>query len=178
MSVYVVRHGQTDWNKAYLIQGRIDVPLNQTGVEQAKKTAENLKNVPLDMIFVSPLLRARQTADIINEGRSLPVFVDSRIQEQYYGRLEGKSRKEEEYLIQRQCFFKRYPGGESYLDVAARVYSFLDEAKEKYRDKNILLVCHGGMSRVINTYFEDMGNEEFIAFALDNCEVKKYEFRD
>ena len=178
MSVYVVRHGQTDWNKAYLLQGRIDVPLNEVGIEQARNAAKALKDVPLDIIFVSPLLRAKQTADIINEGRSLPIHLESRIQEQYYGRLEGESRKNEEYLVQRRCFFKRYPGGESYLDVAARVYSFLNEAKEKYRDKNILLVCHGGMSRVVNTYFEDMGNEEFIAFALDNCEVKKYEFWD
>ena len=140
MSVYVVRHGQTDWNKAYLLQGRIDVPLNEVGIEQARNAAKVLKDVPLDIIFVSPLLRAKQTADIINEGRSLPIRLESRIQEQYYGRLEGESRKNEEYLIQRRCFFKRYPGGESYLDVAARVYSFLNEAKEKYRDKNILLV--------------------------------------
>lgn len=178
MSVYIVRHGQTDWNLAYKIQGRIDVPLNEEGIRQAKETAAKLREIPLDLIFVSPLERARQTADIINEGRDLPIIVDPRIQEEYYGELEGHSRKEEVYLKQRQSFFKRYPGGEGYLDVVARVYSFLNEAKAKYREKNILLVCHGGMSRVVNTYFEEMSNEEFASYGLLNCEIKKYEFRD
>lgn len=178
MSVYIVRHGQTDWNVEYKIQGRVDIPLNEVGVRQAEETAEKLRSIPLDLIFVSPLARAKQTAEIINEGRNLPIIVDPRIQEEYYGELEGHSRKEEVYLIQRQCFFKRYPGGEGYLDVVARVYSFLNEAKQKYRNKNILLVCHGGMSRVVNTFFEDMSNEEFVSYGLSNCEVKKYEFRD
>lgn len=178
MSLFVVRHGQTDWNKKRLIQGRIDIPLNEEGVKQARITAERLAEIPLDVIYVSPLLRARQTADIINEGRDIPLIVESRIQEEFYGDMEGKPRSGEAYLTQRQSFFKRYPNGESYLDVAARVYPFLNEIKSTRKGQNVLLVCHGGMSRIIHSYFNDMGNEEFVAFGLDNCEIAHYEFKD
>lgn len=178
MSLFVVRHGQTDWNKDRLIQGRIDIPLNEEGISQAKLTAKKLADIPLNVIYVSPLKRARQTADIINEGRNIPLIVDERIQEEYYGDLEGKPRYGEVYLTQRQSFFKRYPHGESYLDVVARVYPFLNEIKATRKGQNVLLVCHGGMSRVVNSYFYDMGNEEFVNFGLDNCEIARYEFKD
>jgi broad specificity phosphatase PhoE len=176
MSLYVVRHGQTDWNKERLIQGRIDIPLNEEGIKQARITKKKLEGIELDAIYVSPLTRAKQTAAIIAEGRNVPLFIDERIQEEYYGDLEGKPRSGEIYLKQRQSFFKRYPHGEGYLDVVARVYPFLNEIKEKHKGQNVLLVCHGGMSRVINTYFFDMENDEFVTFGLDNCEIAKYEF--
>lgn len=178
MSLYVVRHGQTDWNKQRLIQGRIDIPLNEEGIRQAKATKQKLAPIALDVIYVSPLIRARQTASIINEDRKAPIIVDGRIVEEFYGDMEGKPRSGEAYLTQRQSFFKRYPNGESYLDVAARVYPFLNEIKATRRKENVLLVCHGGMSRVINSYFHDMGNEEFVDFGLDNCEIAIYEFKD
>ena len=178
MSLYVVRHGQTDWNKKRLIQGRIDIPLNEEGIAQAKKSKEKLDSIRLDVIYVSPLLRARQTAEIINEGRNLPILVDERIQEESYGDMEGTPRSGEAYLTQRRSFFKRYPNGEGYLDVVARVYPFLNEIKRTRKGQNVLLVCHGGMSRVVNSYFHDMGNEEFVEFGLDNCEIAHYEFKD
>ncbi len=178
MSLYVVRHGLTDWNKKRLIQGRIDIPLNEEGMQQAKKTKENLSSVHLDLVFCSPLTRARQTAAIICEGRDIPMIVDPRIQEEFYGELEGEPRVGERYFSQRSSFFKRYPNGEGYLDVVARVYPFLNEIKAKYKEKDVLLVCHGGMSRVVNSYFYDMSNDEFMNFGLDNCEIRKYEFKD
>ncbi len=177
MSLYVVRHGRTDWNDKRLIQGRIDIPLNEDGIAQAKLTAKKLADTPLDVIYVSPLLRARQTASYINEGRGIETIIEPRIQEEFYGDFEGKPRSGEAYLTQRQSFFKRYPNGEGYLDVVARVYPFLNEIKETRKGQNILLVCHGGMSRVVNSYFYDMSNEEFVAFGLDNCEVARYEFK-
>ena len=178
MSLYVVRHGQTDWNKQWLIQGRIDIPLNEEGIRQAKLTKEKLANAKIDVIYVSPLQRARQTAEIINEDRHAPIIIDERIIEEFYGDMEGKPRSGEAYLTQRQSFFKRYPNGEGYLDVVARVYPFLNEIKATRRNENVLLVCHGGMSRVLNSYFYDMGNEEFVNFGLDNCEIATYEFKD
>lgn len=178
MSVYVVRHGLTDWNKKSLIQGRIDIPLNEEGIEQAKQTKEKLARVHLDLVFCSPLTRAKQTAEIIVSGRDIPIIIEPRIQEEYYGELEGEPRSGERYLSQKRSFFKRYPGGEGYLDVVGRVYPFLNEIKASHKEKDILLVCHGGMSRIVNSYFLDMTNEEFVEFGLDNCEVRKYEFRN
>lgn len=178
MSIYYIRHGETAYNLAYLIQGSIDAPLNEKGIAQARAAREKLRDVHLDMIFSSPLLRARKTAEIINEAHHLPIhFVDA-LKEEHYGDFEGKSRQGEAYLKQRGSFAHRYPNGESYLDVAARVFPFLDYLKKEYRDKDILLVAHGGISRIVNAYFvDDMENEEFVSYLLDNCEVKRYEFK-
>ncbi|MCR5491774.1 MAG: histidine phosphatase family protein [Bacilli bacterium] len=178
MSLYLTRHGQTDWNKADVTQGRIDIPLNETGISEAYKLKEKLKDIHLDVIYCSPLIRARKTTEIINEGRNIPVVLEPKLMEMYYGQLERKPRTSEEYLSQRKRFATRYPGGESYLDVAARVFPFLNYLNSTARDKDILLVCHGGISRVISAYFRPMENDEFIYFGMDNCGLLKFEFPD
>lgn len=177
MSLYYIRHAETDWNKKLIIQGQIEIPLNEDGIKEARKAHDELLKVHLDLIISSPIGRALETAEIINEGRSLPLLTDDRIKEEYYGKWEGAPRKGEAYLAQRQKIATRYPDGESYLDVAARVYSFLNEIKSKYKDKDILVVAHGGISRVVNSYFFDMSNEEFFSYVSGNCEIKKYEFK-
>jgi len=178
MSVFLTRHGQTDWNKKNFIQGRIDVPLNETGIQEAKQLRDKLKDTEIDIIFCSPLRRAKQTAEIINENRNIPIVYESKLLEQYYGEMERKPRAGEAYLSQRSRCATRYPGGESYLDVAARIYPFLNHLNATMRDKNILLVCHGGISRVINSYFKPMENDEFFNFVMENCGLLKYEFPD
>ena len=72
-------------------------------------------------------------------------------------------------------FAYRYPGGESMMDVAYRVYGLVEELKEKYLDEHILIVCHGGVCRVLRTYFEDMTNDAFLSFSEDNANVRVYE---
>lgn len=171
-----MRHGETDWNKKLIIQGQIEIPLNEEGRQEAKKAHDELLSIPLDLIICSPIGRVVETANIVNEGRNIPILKDDRIKEEFYGKWEGAPRKGTAYLNQRQKLATRYPGGESYLDVAARVYPFLDEVKAKFVDKNVLVIAHGGISRVINSYFYDMSNDEFFNYVLDNCEIKKYEF--
>ena len=69
MKLYVTRHGETAWNRENIVCGVTDIPLNETGMEQAKATAQKLRDTPLDRVIVSPLLRARQTAALISQGR-------------------------------------------------------------------------------------------------------------
>ena len=176
MSFYYTRHGETSWNKEGKVQGRIDVPLNEKGLEEAKELQKKLKDIPIDICFCSPLIRAKRTAEIALEGRDIPIIEDNRIIEQYYGDFEGKERFTDAVQAYRQSYFKTYPNGEGYKYVILRVYQFLNEIREKYKDKNVLVVAHGGISRVVNSYFMDMENEEFTHFVIDNCELKKYEF--
>ena len=179
MSIYFTRHGQTDWNIRYVIQGRIDVPLNEEGKKQAKQVAELLKDVHLDAIIASPMKRAIATAEAINEYHRLPIETDERIIEQFYGELEGKPRSGETYLEHRSSIAKRYPKGEGYFDVVYRVYDFLNQLKKERRDQDILIVAHGGMSRIVHSYFvDDMDNDTFVHYGLKNCELAKYEFVD
>lgn len=172
--LYFTRHGETDWNNEMKIQGRIDIPLNEKGIAQAKELAEKLEDTHLDLIICSPLTRARQTAEIVNEHHRLPIETDKRILEEFYGDFEGAPRSGNAYHNQRRSFFKRYPNGEGYLDVCARVYSFLDELYEKHKDEDVLVIAHGGMSRLVNSYFMDMENDEFTVYGLANCELKIY----
>ena len=168
--LYVVRHGETEWNAINKVLGLSDIPLNETGRDQAREAARLLKGREIEVFLCSPLSRARQTADIISEEIGISYEIDERIIEQDFGRFEGVNRFDEEYQNAKREYFVRYPGGESYFDMAARVYPVVKEME----GRNALLVTHGGICRIIRSYFEDMGNEEFVTFSQGNCEVRMY----
>ena len=175
MKLYVARHGETQWNAMNKICGRTDIPLTQRGLAQAKALAENTADLNIDIIIASPMIRAQQTAAAVSERCGIPVFTDERLIEQDFGIFEGMDRSTPEYLANKRQFASRYPGGESQMIVAHRVYGLVEELKEKYPGRNILLVCHGGVCRVIRTYFEDMTNEEYFLYSEENAAVKEYE---
>ena len=78
MRLYIVRHGETDWNRIHRVQGRTDIPLNDYGRRLARETAEGMKEVRIDLGYTSPLLRAKETAQIILADRGVPLYEDSR----------------------------------------------------------------------------------------------------
>ena len=176
MRLYVTRHGQTAWNALGMVCGSTDLPLDETGLEQAEATAELLRDTPLDAVLCSPLLRARQTAARICAGRELSIVTDERLREQDYGIYEGASREDEGFLQHKRMFAMCYPGGESHMRTARCVYAFLEDMGEAYPGKNVLVVCHGGICRVIESYFHDLTNDEYFRFTTKNCEVRQYEY--
>ena len=89
MKVYLVRHGQTDWNAARRIQGDTDIPLNERGRAVARATAEGMRDIPVDVMFSSPLIRAYETAQILAEGRGIEIRRDLRLREICFGEYEG-----------------------------------------------------------------------------------------
>ena len=179
MSVYLLRHGQTDWNKTGLIQGRYDTPLNETGFSQAREAREKLKDIDIKRVYVSPLLRARQTAETAMEGREVPFIEDARLAEMAYGIYEGTDYRGQEYQTLRRYLAYRYPNGESYFDVAHRAFSFLDEIRPIAEKEDVLLVCHGAIARAINAYFEDqIDNDLFIDLICPNGGIRKYEYKN
>ena len=168
-------------NSKDLICGISDVPLTEKGIEQAKESTDRLLQKitagelpPVTDIISSPLIRARQTAAIIAEKINLKVTEDSRLTEQDYGSFEGKSRFDPEYRKARTQFAVRYPGGESALDTAARVYPLLDELKKRNDGGHYLLATHGGTYRIIITYFKDMTNSEYAEFRALNCDFYSF----
>ena len=175
MKLFVTRHGETTWNVEWKVSGVTDVELTDRGVSQARALAVALKNEKIDLIIVSPLKRAIHTAELINEEVNAPVEIDGRLTEQNYGIYEGAHRKSRGFLGNKRQFAFRYPGGESMMQVGFRVYSLLTELKEKHPDKTVLLVTHGGVCRVIKTFFEDMTNEEYFDYSQDNCALAVYE---
>ena len=175
MKLYVARHGQTDWNVENKVCGSTNRPLTEQGKEQAKALAEKMKDKDIDVIIASPMLRAMQTAGAVSIATGIPVIMDERLREHDYGDFEGFDRSKDEYWQQKYLFATKFPKGESLFDLAQRVYNLLDDVKKAYPDKTVLLVCHGGVSRMIKTYFDDMTNDEFFSYSLGNAFVAEYE---
>lgn len=174
MKLYAARHGETQWNLEDKVCGRTDLPLTEKGHQQAALLAEKVGDLRIDLIIASPMLRARQTAAPAAEKWKIPMILDDRLIEQDYGIFEGENRFSDGFLNNKRMFAYRYPGGESMMDVAARVYDLIGDIKREHAGKNVLLVCHGGVCRLIRTYFEDMTNEEFFCYSEENGAIREY----
>jgi len=164
--VYLVRHGQTDWNLFKRFNGNTDTYLNQTGIEQAKQQAENLKNVIFDACFCSPLTRARQFCEIIHKG---PIVFDDRLTEIDCGEFEGT----EETVDSMKLFWKAVQSGDMGTERVAvfikRNCDLCDIIAKKHIGENVLLVTHAANARIINYYF--MGKPKDYNFSKAVCEI-------
>ena len=175
MRLYVARHGQTAWNAENKICGTTDLPLNELGQAQAKELAEKCGAYDIDLIIASTMLRARQTAAAVAQRWNVPVITDERLVEQNYGIYEGMDRQTPGFLANKRHFACRYPGGESMMDVCHRIYGLLEDIKRDHEGKTVLLVCHGGVMRLIRSYFEDMTNDEYFHYSEPNASVREFE---
>lgn len=175
MNLYVTRHGQTQYNIENRVCGISDVELTDTGRKQAAAVAKKLKGKQIDVIIVSPLKRAQETAAIINQVVGTQVIVDPRLQEINFGKYEGVKNKNRGFKKTKKNHGFHYPGGESYFQVIHRVYQLLDEIKQTYPHQNVLLVCHGGIVRTIYTYFHDISNHDLYHYLPENCCLDYYQ---
>ncbi len=178
MKIYVVRHGQTQWNLEKKIQGRADKPLNERGKLQAIETRKKLLNKNIDLIICSPLLRAIQTADIINKSRNIPIEYDNRVIERSFGELEGCQINAVDFNSFWD-YYKNigYKNVETMHELFERIYDFLKDIKNQYEDKDILIVSHGGVGMPIDCFFSNnipKGSLIEAGLQLKNCEVKEY----
>ena len=175
MKLYIARHGETAWNVENRVSGRTDIPLTQRGLEQAQLLARNAKGKGIEVILASPLLRARQTAQAVSDAIGVEVGIDERLIELDFGIFEGGPRTDPDFQHTRAQMPTRYPGGESAFGLAHRVYSCLEDVKRKYNGKNVLLVCHGGVCRMVRSYFMDLTNDEYSHYYAPNAELVEYE---
>ena len=175
--LYFTRHGQTFWNVENKICGATDIGLTELGHSQAKELGEKIlqQGIHIDEILYSPLSRAADTAKHISQITGIPMREEKRLTEQNFGKYESTARNGEEFKVAKTNFICSFDGGETMLHLAQRIYNLLDEIKQQ-PDKVYLSVAHNGISRVVNSYFYDMTNEEFAAFGIKNCEIRKYEF--
>ncbi len=155
-TIYLVRHGETEWNHTNRYQGDRDVPLNAKGKEQAGKIGDRLRKVKLDAIYSSDLGRAAETARAINEGRNLPFFMRQGLREMNYGLWEGLTLDEitakylPAWLAYREDSLNTcVPEGEGYRDVLARVRQVMNEIAQIHPDGTVALVGHAGSLRAV-----------------------------
>ncbi len=145
--LYLVRHGETDWNRQHRIQGLTDIPLNATGRKQARAAGELLSRRPWNAIYSSPLSRARETAMIIAEqtGLSEPDAIDALV-ERNYGEAEGLNFIE---IDRRYPNRSEVPGQESRAEVIARVVPALRDLAATHPGESLIVVSHGGAIRAM-----------------------------
>ena len=171
--IYIVRHGQTDWNLIKRNQGRIDIPLNETGIEQAKIIKEKLNNIKFDKVFSSPLKRAYETAQIISNEK---IIIDNRLIERSGGELDGMYAKDIDPTINYNDPNENRYGLENIVDFRKRVNDFFEEITALYPNQDILVVTHAGVSIYAKCFFEgDPLDGKFEELKLKNCEVLTYE---
>lgn len=139
MYICVIRHGETDWNVNGRIQGRIDVPLNTNGRDQAEFCATALKFKKWDVIVSSTLKRAKETAEIIAQKLHIEdIYENEKLVERDYGKATGIVR--EEYLEKNSTTDWEK---ESKIDLAIRMRSAIDEIANSFFPKNVLVISHG-----------------------------------
>ncbi|HCM37353.1 MAG: Phosphoglycerate mutase family protein [Candidatus Gottesmanbacteria bacterium GW2011_GWB1_43_11] len=160
-TIYIVRHGETEWNIKGLLQGHGDSPLTQAGEQQAKDIALKLKRIHFDEVFSSDLLRAKRTAETIALDLKIAVKTTQALRERFYGKYEGKphaviNQDLKKYLEQYKevsgellANLKLSPEVESQNEATSRFITFLREIAVGYVGKTILIVSHGGIMRYL-----------------------------
>jgi probable phosphoglycerate mutase len=177
MKLYVMRHGRTNYNELGLCndEPNVDVYLNDIGKQQAQAAAEQLRDVTLDRIIVSPLPRTRQTAEFVNQYHDAPIEIHSDIADIRSG-CEGKDVGEYFSAIAHDPLNARVNGGESLLDHKQRVLRFVQWLKNQQQE-NILVVAHEETLRVFIAYFEgNVPDERLRDLDIGNCEYRCYRF--
>ncbi len=138
------RHGQTDWNINMRLQGTADIPLNQSGIKQVELAASAIGQ--WDVLLTSPLGRARQSAEILSRAIGVEAEISERLLERSFGIGEGMTY---EQWHQRYSKLESIPGAESEFSVFSRSQKLLDDARDKYSGKRVLVVTHGALIRFV-----------------------------
>lgn len=148
--IYLVRQGQTDWNLLKKFNGCTETELNQTGIIQAERQAENLRRVRFDECLCSPQKRALQTCEIICKGQ---ISIDVRLAEIGCGEFEGTEETAEGMKLFWQAAMSGDKGVESFKEFIKRNCDFCDMVVAAHKGKNVLIVTHAANARIIDYYF-------------------------
>jgi len=178
MRIFLIRHGETEWNRIKLLQGSSDVKLSSEGLHQARLLANYISLQHVDAIYSSDLSRAVETAKILADRFKLPVKKIPDLRETNFGDWEGKNIDE---LIDESPFeFGRFftsperchpPNGETFIEAQARAMNALREIIADHDDQNVLIVAHGSINRLIIGAALDMPIHKMWAISQFNTAV-------
>lgn len=179
--LYIMRHGKTDWNVIHKLQGRTDIPLNDEGREMAKAARGECQNVNFDICYCSPLMRAKETAEIVLHNRNIPIVYDERLREMGFGIYEGIENSFQipdcpiNVLFQNPSQYVPVEGGESFEELFARTGSFIEEiiTPALRENKDILIVGHGAMNSSIVCQVKGIPLDRFWEAGIENCKLMK-----
>lgn len=174
MKIYLVRHGETEWNKMQLLQGREDVPLNDTGIEQARMCGKAFVGTPIDRVISSPLIRAQETASIISDCLgSFPVEIEPNLIERDFGLISGMNKEQRTRFLEEGSDSK----AESFADLCKRATDVIELYARKNSSKNLLMVSHGAFIGAALTKISN-GKIDANGFRLLNTSINIFEYKD
>ena len=180
--LYIMRHGRTDWNVRHKLQGRTDIPLNEEGRRMAEAAGEEYRDIPLDLCFCSPLVRARETAEIVLRGRDVPIQTDDRLREMSFGSYEGTENSFSipecpvNVIFQRpEAYTESVGGAETFEELFARTGEFLREVINPLMEqgKNVLIVGHGAMNLSIISRIRGLPIKDFWTPGIEACKMTR-----
>ena len=184
-SIYLVRHGQTAWNKEEIFRGRTDVPLDETGLKQAELAVQYFKGMEIHGIFSSPLSRAWQTAEKVAEFHNLKVQPLQGIIDMSFGNWEGRPHQEirqNDSMTYRQWVetphLVRLPGGEGLDDVRVRAMASLGEVIQSHPGKTLVLVSHRVVNKVIICGILGLDNSHFWQITQDPTAINLIQYKN
>lgn len=153
---YLIRHGETVWNKEKRYQGWTDIELSEKGKKQAELLGKRFQNLKINAVYSSPLKRAVKTAQPIADTANLPVIIDEHFKEINFGAWEGGTVEEltQQYGKEFSDFFESpfeypFPGEGSFAHVAERSLKGFQLLLEKHKGQSVVIVSHGGLLRVL-----------------------------
>ena len=186
MRLFIVRHGETAWNREGRFQGHIDVPLNETGLSQADKAAERFRGCPLSAVFASPLARARVTGEKICAAADCGHFLlEDGFMEINHGEWEGMLTDEVEQKYADMLELWRTdpqrvkmpgPGGESLPEVQARAVATLERAVLGKFEGDVLLATHDAVGKTLICHCIGLPLEYYWRLKIPNCSVSYIDF--
>lgn len=163
---FIIRHGETDWNKEFRMTGKEDISLNETGKKQAAEIGKKLKAYKIDLIIASDLLRSKQTAEVIAKETGAEIIFDKNLRERDVGRWQGKLRNEIEQEHGKDVWemWKDYSfdiaGGENWSELEKRVWESFNNHKSTHSHRNIAIVTHGGVIRMLRKRIRNLSPDE------------------
>jgi len=184
LHLLLVRHGETDWNAQHRYQGQSDLPLNQLGIEQARRLARRLQPQKIDLVFSSDLQRALQTAEILTSSREIKLQTDPRLREMNFGMLEGHTFDEAlerwpEMIASWLDDYNQPPeGGERIDKFIQRVSEFFAEIRQNCDEKTVLVVAHGGPLREIIQSMLGQPGKPAWWFSLEHASLTDFQIDD
>ncbi len=175
--IYFVRHGQTDWNKNKVMMGHADIPLNEKGIEYAYKLKKELANEKFDLVYCSPLIRAKQTCDIIFEDREQKVVYRDELKERDYGKYQGTAKSSFDY--NKFWNYADQEGIESFFEFAWPITRFISNELLPNLGKKILIISHGGVAKWFEILLSEQSlrPEEVGSYLPKNSDIIKYDMK-
>jgi len=180
-TVLLIRHGETDWNRQKIFRGTSDVPLNENGVQQARLLANALRNCPIDAAFTSPLIRARQTADAVLDGRGVVALVDERLTDFCYGEWQGLQEADvarcwprEFELWSTRPHQVRPPGGNTLKEVRDSAFEAMEQAAARHEGETVALFAHRVVNKLLVLAALGLDVDRFPFVRQDNCCVTEF----